>query len=575
MGLAMRDYIYVYMVPKVITFLIVIDISTMLVAFVLVSTLICLANSQPDFSCETPKDEPDLPSLEKRFRVEIEAFLTSRQRTILIEEYYDGPGQRGRINRRFSENEYSIIVDYKSDQSFHINWATSGASCRVESIENDRTVNLTFHTIKGPDGNISIGSVNDLLVFGGKYNETYMGVEVVKGVCCNRWQYKLDTPNNTFTLDYWFSVESWNFSSSLKEVPVQASVEGWIVDDHSPTGHNFSNYYSFSGFRSLDEQDESKFMVPEGIVCSNRKLGKKLPLLDEQYFSFSGEFNYNKTSFNFRIFYDKDTNLFRVDYRNLSANTTGVDNRVTVIHDFTSSVQYLITRQTGICKMSPLTANRSIDVDIDDHGHLVLKSLQSLLYLPSNASNFVYEGLTTERGIDAEAWITFIPMESGRQPNSTILNRTTLIYFTAPGWKVPFGTPGQQIPIHIHSKGIFKPNETAEFPFSVQSSLFDFDLSEPDYDVFDASLCFGPSNSTELMFTLPGVINGTNLASLRSYIRKALSKFTSAPLSQFGGIQVWFIKMFIMYTLTYFSQAVLRCKIRSIVCCLVSLYSHF
>ena len=61
-----------------------------------------------------------LPPFPQQFSVQIEASITNRNRSVRFVEYYDGVGQRGRIEGYFTESpqsgppeRFTVIGDYK------------------------------------------------------------------------------------------------------------------------------------------------------------------------------------------------------------------------------------------------------------------------------------------------------------------------------------------------------------------------------------------------------------------------------------------------------------------------------
>ena len=91
-----------------------------------------------------------LPTFPQQFSVQIEASLTNRNLSARFVEYYDGPGQRGRIDAYFTDRftdrptRSTFVADYKSDQGFHIVYPDSdSASCDVVALENNRYVDNT------------------------------------------------------------------------------------------------------------------------------------------------------------------------------------------------------------------------------------------------------------------------------------------------------------------------------------------------------------------------------------------------------------------------------------------------
>ena len=489
-----------------------------------------------------------LPSFPQQFSVQIEASLTNQNRLTGLVEYYDGLGQRGRIDAFLDvrstgpPTRFTLVADYKSDQGFHIAYPDSdSASCDVVALENDRFTNFIFHTFSGPNGTVRIGSANDLLMFGGrlKDNETYIGLEFARGVLTDHWRYCYLSLNISFALDYYFAVEGWELPQNGSRIPILATVYGMDQDDDGK--YPFSHTYTFTAFDSSPLDDEV-FAIPEGLVCRNRKNLKPLPPLDVKYFSSLTEVTNNTSGHASYIpfYYDRQANLVRYDfnYRNRSDPTRPLS-RISIIHDFSQGVQYWINRDNGTCNISSLSTGRRLpDEVMDEQGNYIIASLLHILSpFNDSASAYVYEGPSTVRGIPAEAWLAFVQMSDSRYPNVTIENVTNLVYFSADNWVVNGRNTKMQLPLRVRTRGTAIYNDTMH-QFDFTSNIFNVDLQEPPFEVFDAFVCFPPDQTKEVMFTLPVSPAVNTLFDLRSNIRTALSSFTGAPGSQFGNIQV-------------------------------------
>ena len=240
--------------------------------------------------------------------------------------------------------------------------------------------------------------------------------------------------------------------------------------------------YTFTAFDPSPLGDDV-FAVPEGVVCKNRKNLKPLPPLDGiKFFSSISQTTVitTKQTTTYPFYYDRQANLVRYDviYQNKSAGSA--PSRISVIHDFTQGVQYLINRDNGFCNVTSLNATGSITPDevVDDQGNYVIASLLHLLS-PYNdsASAYVYEGTSTVRGIDAEAWLAFIPMADPTYPNVTLGNVTYLVYFSRDDWVVNGRNSSKQVlRVRVHGTSIW--NGTVANQFDYISDIFSYDLEE-------------------------------------------------------------------------------------------------
>ena len=518
---------------------------------VLLTALLCVSADLMDDNltlCEPVNNYANastvpLPSFPPQFSVQVEVDSTATNSTFRVVEYYDSVGQRGRVDNYISNLRYTLIADFVTDQAFHVMY-TEGeiADCNAVSLENDVIANYTFHAVPGPNGTLRIGSANDLLGFAGrlKDQEVYLGQEFMRGVPTDRWQYCFDSENLTFLLDYYFAVEGWGFPLNASRVPILATLDG-RQRTYSGEIVTMQTTFTFTGFDPSPLGDDT-FAIPEGLVCRNRKNLKPLPPLDVKYFSSLTEVT-NETNGHasyIPFYYDRQANLVRYDvnYRNRSDPTSPI-NRISIIHDFLQGVQYWINRDNGTCNTTSLsTGQRLPDEVMDEQGNYVIASLLHILSpFNDSASAYVYEGPSTVRGIPAEAWLAFVPMSDSRYPNVTIQNVTNLVYFSADNWVVNGRNTKMQIPLRVRIRGTAIFNDTMQ-QFDIVNNIFNFDLREPSFEVFDAFVCFPPNQTEEVMFTLPVSPAANTLFVLRSNIRTALSSFTGSPGSQFGNIQV-------------------------------------
>jgi len=204
-----------------------------------------------------------LPRLPSAFIVDIEANLLELNLTINIREFFDIPAGWARYEFLTLNTYNYTIIDLTQKLSYTV---VNESTCLV--------------TNEVPDTFATAESAEDILLFGDKYNETYLGVFTVRGIPCDSWisygNY-IDTgtalPNGTvvgggnlhnFSIQYYFSVSSWGFrSGNTTQKPMRAVLTGTVT---SPSGsvryinHNYE-FLSFIGRAPLDPV----FTLP--IVC--------------------------------------------------------------------------------------------------------------------------------------------------------------------------------------------------------------------------------------------------------------------------------------------------------------------
>jgi hypothetical protein len=171
--------------------------------------------------------QPPLPTLPSGFLLNIEANFIDQNKTLNQREYYDFVVGKARIEVNTADAYTHYFVDFNKKQ---VHVVVNGQTCDV----------LPSSAITGRA--FQIRSTSDLLVFGDKYNETYIGVSEVRGVPCDTWQTQFGFVDNgttlangttvnagtiyNFTLTYFWSVESWGFRSNVTRKPMRAILNG-------------------------------------------------------------------------------------------------------------------------------------------------------------------------------------------------------------------------------------------------------------------------------------------------------------------------------------------------------------
>jgi len=191
--------------------------------------------------------EPTLPKLPNAFLVNVEANLIDQNKTENLREFYD-------FNIGWSKleiNYFDSFTHYYNDLNNKQTWiVVNGQTCEKKPITSSR--------------NFNIRSTADLMVFGDQFNETYVGVEEIRGVPCDKWLTSFNfvdqgfvLPNGTlinngtvynFNLTYYFTVESWGFRSlNVTRKPMRAFLYGTKTTVNNVTTI-INHYYEFVNF---------------------------------------------------------------------------------------------------------------------------------------------------------------------------------------------------------------------------------------------------------------------------------------------------------------------------------------
>ena len=248
--------------------------------------LIHLSISQ-NFSCSLPTPvtgAPSLPNVTNQFTTYVEANIENKGYTVNAVEYYDEPNNRGRLD--FSgdnHGESSLIYTYSDQQWFHIN----SSHCTAHSLQPNDTF-LAFPINLGNQGNAHIRGISDVLFFGKKYNETYVGQEEVRGIMADHWKTCADTRfGGSMSLDWYFAVDEW--TSEGHGTPLRLVIEGTDpnmgrndASDDTNGWHYFKHSYDFVFFEASAPAD-SVFQIPRGMFCDGSKSTKSIPFIPENF----------------------------------------------------------------------------------------------------------------------------------------------------------------------------------------------------------------------------------------------------------------------------------------------------
>ena len=266
-----------------------------LVVGLLLSVVGLAVSQNADF---TPICDPDdfqtptnpIPGLPDQFSFTIEGNLIERNSSAIMTEYYDGPGNRGRLEFGRNGSSGIAIFDYSLGEIFSIPDFITGEDCRVYPIANNRFINFTFG-IENRNGTIHIGSPSTFVEGLRDVSATrYVGEDIVRGIPTQRWQACFNRENISYLIDYYFVAEDWNYEGqgqkldSTQMVPVQFTLNTTRIDSNG-TIRNIYHIYSVVDFRAgPDSVPESVFQVPNGLACTGRFPGQPVPQIP-QFFS--------------------------------------------------------------------------------------------------------------------------------------------------------------------------------------------------------------------------------------------------------------------------------------------------
>ena len=243
-------------------------------------------------------------------------------------------------------------------------------------------------------------------------------------------------------------------------------------------------------------------------------------------------------------FYDLPHRLYRADFYN-DGSQYGTRGPNSVIHDLSTSVQYLINTQVVNCSAISLdvAAPYLFDVTRNDDGSFQLISPNDF-FLLGNEFNYSYEGVSNIRGVDVDSWVSVRDFERITD-NFNLTDAIYEVFFTRPDWIYTTGhsVNTDPVPWRIKITGtISYPNMTTNTTVRMNSTfemdLFDFSADEPPYDAFDISSCSAPEDFYTMILIIPGRERGIDFGQLRRNIRTSVTNYTGLRPLQIGNIQV-------------------------------------
>ena len=247
---------------------------------------------------------PDLPDLPDQFSFTIEGNLIERNSTAIMTEFYDGPGNRGRLDFGHNGSSSISIFDYNLGEIFLIHHHRAGSNCRVYPIANNpsRFLNRTLG-VEIQNGTIHIGSPRTFLERLRENNTTvpqYIGKDMVRGIPTQRWQACFNRENNSYLIDYYFATEDWNYEGQgqnldlTKMVPVQFTLNATRIECGEV--RNIYHVYAVVDFRAgPDSVPDSLFRVPNGLACTGRFPGQPVPQIPPFFSTYVQRVNKNFT----------------------------------------------------------------------------------------------------------------------------------------------------------------------------------------------------------------------------------------------------------------------------------------
>lgn len=238
-----------------------------------------------------PNDRP-LPQLPDQFYLSMEASLIERNLSVFVVEYFDGPGNRGRIEFTGQGRKTNGVVDYNLKEVFVYPNPRTGDDCTVSIIgapnQPNRPVRFIFGISPGPNNTVHIGSPSLFFGLVNVTNFTYLGIDAdeSRGIPCYHWVTCHNSFNSSFTLDFYFTDNNlWNTSyPDSTPIPVLIKLNGSVLNMSTGLEYSVLHYYSFVDFRSgPNSVPDDVFNIPLDLVCKGRLPGQSLPAFPKAF----------------------------------------------------------------------------------------------------------------------------------------------------------------------------------------------------------------------------------------------------------------------------------------------------
>ena len=236
------------------------------------------------------EEGPTLPIFPDQFSTDIEANILHQNLTLRVTVYYDSINNRGRIDSYSAYGVNTTLVNYNKQEVSHITTSTddSKRSCFAASLAaNSSQFARCLFGAHFESGTAHVVTTSQFLRFGEEFNETYIGIEMARGIPCHRWQSCNISEDGRirYTIDYYFTQSNWSYYPIM--LPVQVILNGTRPDnfsDPSSSTHRVYNVYSFINFQP-GPSDDDLFRVPPGLPCQGRISDKPIPPLPDDYYS--------------------------------------------------------------------------------------------------------------------------------------------------------------------------------------------------------------------------------------------------------------------------------------------------
>ncbi|XP_033126569.1 uncharacterized protein LOC117124445 [Anneissia japonica] len=439
---------------------------------------------------------PPLPELPQKYSTSVEANDLQNAYSQDIEEFYDG--NRGTIRTVDHGIETLLIYDYSTDEEYTVIGSSIGPGFYTE----DNLPQCTIQRLSS-DPNQLPYTINDIARFAALFEEEYIGTEEIRGIPTNHWRACInETGLNSFYADYFFTVPGYATAYGSDQIPVRVVINGTSQNANTSETNDITNVYEFAFFRPTTKYNPYIFQTPRGVYCEGREkfnLTKPLPTIPEDI-----RMRIEIISPNARRIENTDAwlsetfKLVRYDHTAVVSRSDlyyDVGDTISEIHDYNTSVAYIINKRIGTCVVLPIS-NTSYEAVPTDPAHVRMRTAQELFFGLTDM-NYEYEGEKYIRNILTDTWIG----EGSETLKEQTYTSTWEWFFTAENWTENM-VSSDSVPIRIDIRS--KPEVGILEPFIFALSIYEFRASINDFTVFDASTCFAENQKKILQFQISG-----------------------------------------------------------------------
>ncbi|CAI9729013.1 Hypothetical predicted protein [Octopus vulgaris] len=291
------------------------------------------------------------------------------------------------------------------------------------------------------------------------------------------------------------------------------------------------DYHSF--FASIQDNSETVFESPKGIVCKDRKSNMSLPDLPPTI-SASIELTSESQVKIVDVYYSKSDQLLKIDYQpggNEDSPHPEFVNTISEIDDYKAGIRYLQDSVLGNCstskiKNTSLADGKQMLGDTTSYeGYIIRNIMQSFI----QKKDFEYVGLRTIRNIDCFVFAAHknqFMLQDGSPESATYE-----IYLSSSDWTVLPDRSGQTFANYPVMVNIAL--DTAEL--SYQLSFIDFSDQQQEVDV---STCYDASKKMHISILLSGNYIKSTKEVIETIGRAMIRKLVGIDALQIQNVQL-------------------------------------